>query len=147
MKLNDLKPKKGATKRRKRVGRGRSSGHGKTSGRGEKGAKSRSGYSRKPGFEGGQLPLIRRLPKRGFNNPFKTDWAEVNVDALVRFEADSVVDPEALESAGLVKGRYDKIVILGRGEVDRSLTVRAHRFSKSAADKIAAAGGSAEVIE
>lgn len=147
MKLNDLKPKKGATTRRKRVGRGRSSGHGKTSGRGEKGAKSRSGYSRKPGFEGGQLPLIRRLPKRGFNNPFKTEWAEVNVDALVRFEADSVVDPEALEAAGLVKGRYDKIVILGRGEIDRSLTVRAHRFSKSAADKIAAAGGSAEVVE
>lgn len=146
MKLHELRSRPGARQRRKRVGRGRSSGYGKTSGRGHKGAKSRSGYRRRPGFEGGQLPLIRRIPKRGFNNKFKKQWAEVNVDQLSRFDEGSTVDPQALEEVGLVKGSYDGVVILGRGDVQASLTVRAHRFSRSAADKIEAAGGSAEVI-
>lgn len=147
MKLHELKPKEGSRSKPKRVGRGRSSGSGKTSGRGHKGAKSRSGYRNRPGFEGGQMPLIRRVPKRGFNNPMATEWAEINVYALNRFEPDSAVDPATLEEAGLVKGAYDKVVILGEGELDRPLTVRAHRFSSSAAEKIEAAGGSVDVIE
>lgn len=146
MKLHELRSRPGAKRQRKRVGRGRSSGYGKTSGRGHKGAKSRSGYRNRPGFEGGQMPLIRRIPKRGFRNKFKVEWAEVNVDQLSRFEDGATVDPRTLEEVGLVKGRYDGVVVLGRGEVEISLTVRAHRFSKSAAEKIEAAGGSAEVI-
>jgi len=146
MKLHELRSRPGTRRRRKRIGRGHGSGHGKTSGRGHKGAKSRSGYRNRPGFEGGQMPLIRRIPKRGFNNKFRKEWAEVNVDQLARFDAGSTVDPAALEEAGLVKGAYDGVVVLGRGDVEASLTVRAHRFSRSAAEKIEAAGGSAEVI-
>ena len=147
MKLHDVREKPGARQRRKRIGRGRASGHGKTSGRGHKGAKSRSGYKHKAGFEGGQMPLVRRVPKRGFSNyPFKKQWAEVNLSQLVRFGAGSTVDPESLKDAGLVKGRYDGIVILGRGDLEVALTVKAHRFSKTAAEKIQAAGGTAEVV-
>lgn len=147
MKIHDLQPKPGSKRERKRVGRGRASGHGKTSGRGEKGAKSRSGYARKRGFEGGQMPLVRRIPKRGFHNLFRTAWAEVNVDQLAAFDAGSTVDPEALRSAGLIKGRYDKVVVLGRGELEVGLTVKVHRFTGAARTKIQEAGGSAEVIE
>lgn len=147
MKLHDLQPKPGSKKNRKRVGRGHGSGSGKTAGRGEKGAKSRSGFKNKRGFEGGQLPLVRRIPKRGFHNPFRTRWAEVNVDQLARFESGATVDPEALKAAGLVKGRYDKIAVLGRGELETSLTVKAHRFTSGAETKITGAGGTAEVLE
>ena len=147
MKLHDVRRKAEATKDRKRVGRGRASGTGKTSGRGHKGAKSRSGYKHRAAFEGGQMPLVRRLPKRGFSNyPFRKEWAEVNVSDLSRFDAGSTVDPDALRAAGMVKGRYDGVVILGRGEIELALTVKAQRFSKTAADKIAAAGGTTEVI-
>lgn len=147
MKIHDLQPKPGSKRARKRVGRGRASGHGKTSGRGEKGAKSRSGHKNKRGFEGGQLPLVRRLPKRGFYNPFRTAWAEVNVDQLARFDAGATVDPQALRAAGLIKGRYDKVVVLGRGDLEIGLTVKAHRFTGSARTKIQEAGGTAEVLE
>lgn len=148
MKLHDVRQKSGARQPRKRVGRGHGSGTGKTSGRGHKGAKSRSGYKHKAAFEGGQMPLVRRIPKRGFSNhDFRKAWAEVNLSQLVKFEAGSNVDPEALKGAGLVKGNFDGIVILGRGEIEASLTVKAHRFSKSAAAKIEAAGGTVEVIE
>lgn len=147
MKLHDARPKPGSRRRRKRVGRGRSSGHGKTSGRGHKGLKSRSGYSKKVGFEGGQMPLIRRLPKRGFNNKkFRPKWAEVNVEQLGRFGEGAVVDPQVLRESGLISGAYDKVVILGGGEIDKSLTVRVHRFTRTAASKIEAAGGSVEVL-
>jgi len=147
MKLHDVRRKPEARKPRKRVGRGRASGTGKTSGRGHKGAKSRAGYSHKPGFEGGQMPLARRLPKRGFSNyPFKKAWAEVNLSQLSGLAAGSTVDPASLAKAGLVKGRFDGIVILGRGELDVALTIKAHRFSKTAATKIEAAGGTTEVV-
>ena len=145
MKLHDAQPKPGSRKQRKRVGRGRASGHGKTSGRGEKGAKSRSGYSRKPGFEGGQIPLVRRLPKRGFKNPFRITWAEVNIGQLARFEAGATVDEAALRAVRLISGRYDKIVILGRGVLEVALNVRVHRVSGAAAKKITAAGGTVEI--
>ncbi len=147
MKLHDVRNKSSARRPRKRVGRGHGSGTGKTSGRGLKGAKSRSGYKHKAAFEGGQMPLVRRIPKRGFSNyPFRKAWAEVNLSQLDRFAAGSTVDPEALAECGLVKGRFDGIVILGGGELESALTVKAHRFSKSAAAKIEAAGGKAEVI-
>lgn len=147
MKLHDVRRKKGARQARKRLGRGHGSGTGKTSGRGHKGAKSRSGYKHKAAFEGGQMPLARRIPKRGFSNyPFRKAWAEVNVSDLARFDAGSTVDPQTLAEAGLVKGTFDGIVILGRGDVEASFTVKAHRFSKSAAAKIEAAGGTVEVI-
>jgi len=146
MRIHDARPKPGSRRARKRVGRGHGSGSGKTAGRGENGAKSRSGYRRKVGFEGGQLPLVRRIPKRGFKNPFRTEWAEVNLDQLGRFDAGAVVDPETLRSAGLIKGRYDKVVVMGRGEIETSLQVKVHRFTKSAVSKIEAAGGSAEVL-
>ena len=146
MKIHEVGPKQGSRRTRKRVGRGRSSGHGKTSGRGENGAKSRSGYSRKVGFEGGQMPLVRRIPKRGFKNPFRTNWAEVNLDQLTRFDAGSSVDPELLASVGLIKGRYDKVVVMGRGELSVALNIKVHRFTSSAAAKIAEAGGTAEVL-
>lgn len=147
MKIHDARPRPG-TKRpaRKRVGRGNASGTGKTAGRGEKGHKSRSGYASKPGFEGGQLPLVRRLPKRGFKNPFRTHWAEVNLDQLGRFAAGSVVDEPALRQAGLLKGKFEKIVVMGRGDVDVALTVRVHRVTAGAAGKIEAAGGTVEVL-
>jgi large subunit ribosomal protein L15 len=146
MKLHDLKPAKGARKKNKRVGRGPGSGSGKTSGRGEKGQKSRSGYASKRGFEGGQMPLHRRIPKRGFHNMFRTTYRTVNVDRLNVFEAGSVLTPEALEAAGVLRKGSDPIKILGNGEITVALTVHAHRFTASAAKKIEAAGGKAEAI-
>ena len=143
--LNNIKAPEGATHKKKRVGRGPGSGLGKTSGRGNKGQKSRSGYSRKRGFEGGQMPLHRRLPKRGFTNIFKKIWAEVNVADLDRF--DSEVTPEVLVGAGLVrKSKQNGIVIMGEGEVTKALTIKAHRFTATAKQKIEAAGGKAEII-
>ena len=147
--LNNLKAPAGGTHKKKRVGRGPGSGLGKTSGRGNKGQKSRSGYSGKRGFEGGQMPLHRRLPKRGFTNIFKREWAEVNLADLERqFEAGATVTPEALVEKGLVrKSQQSSIVVLGNGELQKSLTISAHRFSASAKEKIESAGGKAEVIE
>jgi large subunit ribosomal protein L15 len=147
MKIHDAKPKTPRQSRR-RVGRGHGSGYGRTAGRGEKGAKSRSGWSIKPGFEGGTLPLVRRLPKRGFSNYlFRTAWAEVNVDQLARFDAGSTVDEAALKAAGLIKGGYDKVVILGRGDLEVALTVRVDRVTRGAVAKITAAGGTVELVE
>jgi large subunit ribosomal protein L15 len=147
MTLNNLRPPKGAKQSPKRVGRGQGSGLGKTAGRGAKGAKSRSGFHHKRGFEGGQMPLHRRMPKRGFFNPFRTDYEIVNLDTLAaRFEAGTVVTPELLQAAGLV-ARADRLLkVLARGDLDRPLTVRAHKFSGKAAEKIAAAGGTAETL-
>lgn len=147
MRLNELKPAPGSRKNRKRVGRGPGSGSGKTAGRGEKGQKSRSGYSRKRGFEGGQMPLHRRVPKRGFTNIFRTEYRTINVDRLNVFAAGSVVTPDALEQAGLVKKGALKVKVLGGGELSVSLTVRAHKYAKSAVLKIEAAGGTVEVLE
>ncbi len=146
--LNNLKAPEGATHKKKRVGRGPGSGLGKTAGRGNKGQKSRSGYSRKRGFEGGQMPLHRRLPKRGFTNIFKREWAEVNLaDLEEQFDAGASVTPEALVEKGLVrKSKAEAVVVLGQGELKKNLTVSAHRFSSAAKQKIEAAGGKAEVI-
>ncbi|HEY8363211.1 MAG TPA: 50S ribosomal protein L15 [Tissierellaceae bacterium] len=149
MKLNDLRPNEGGgSKPRKRVGRGIGSGLGKTSGRGHKGQKARSGGGVRPGFEGGQMPLFRRLPKRGFTNIFAKEYAVVNVEDLNRFPENTIVTPELLIQEGLVKSGkvVDGIKILGDGDVKVKLTVRAHKFSKTAAEKIEAAGGKAEVI-
>jgi len=147
MKLHDLQPMPGSNKNRKRVGRGYSSGHGKTAGRGVRGQNSRSGGGKGPYFEGGQLPLVRRLPfKRGFFNPFRIEYAPINVEGLSIFEAGSEVTPAALVAAGLLKSERQPVVILGNGELDRPLTVRAHRFSKTARSKIEAAGGKAEEL-
>lgn len=146
MGLNDLRPPKGAKHAKKRVGRGQGSGNGKTAGRGHKGAKSRSGFKFKRGFEGGQMPLHRRIPKRGFHNPFREEYEVVNVDTLAeRFDAGSVITPESLQAAGLVTGN-GPIKVLARGDVAKALTVRAHKFSGKAAEKIAAAGGQAEAL-
>jgi large subunit ribosomal protein L15 len=144
--LNTLKPAKGANRKSKRVGRGIGSGHGKTATRGYKGQMSRSGTRVRPGFEGGQMPLYRRLPKRGFHNIFRTEYAVVNLDSLAVFEAGSEVDPAALKARGIVKNAKDGIKVLGEGDLKHPLTVRAHKFSKSAAEKIQKAGGVAEVI-
>ena len=140
--LNTLKPAKGSTHKKKRVGRGPGSGLGKTAGRDEKGQKSRSGYSRKIGFEGGQMPLHRRLPKRGFTNIFKKRWLEISLAALEQhFDADAEITPEVLHDRGLIKkAKYD-VVVLGNGEVSKPLRVSAHRFTKSAREKIEKAGG------
>ncbi|HZT23668.1 MAG TPA: 50S ribosomal protein L15 [Verrucomicrobiae bacterium] len=147
MRLHDLKPRPGAKHRRKRLGQGESSGHGKTSGRGGKGQTARSGSSIRVGFEGGQMPLIRRIPKRGFNNArFATVYLPVNVGDLNRFEEGARVDEAALRAAGLAKGRADGIKILGDGELSKKLTVVAHAFSASAKAKIEARGGVCEVI-
>jgi large subunit ribosomal protein L15 len=147
MALNNLRPPKGARRNRKRVGRGPGSGHGKTASRGSKGAQSRSGFRFKRGFEGGQTPLHRRVPKRGFHNPFRVEYAVVNLDTLGEtFDGSAPVTPELLREQGLVRGGAALIKVLGRGEVSKPLTVRAHKFSGSAAGKIAAAGGVAEVI-
>ncbi len=145
MRLHELKPDKG-TKNKKRKGRGIASGLGKTSGRGHGGQKSRSGGGVRPRFEGGQMPLQQRLPKRGFTNIFRSDLAEINVEALNRFESDSVVTPDILKEKGLVKNVKDGLKVLGRGELEQKLTVKAHKFSKTAVEKIEAAGGKAEVI-
>ncbi|RPJ87085.1 MAG: 50S ribosomal protein L15 [Acidobacteria bacterium] len=146
MELHGLKPAKGANKKRKRVGRGPGSGHGKTATRGEKGQKSRSGFSQKPGFEGGQMPLHRRIPKHGFTNKFAKEYAVLNVRQLNDFEDGTEITPELLTQKGLVKKGKDGIRILGEGELSRKLTVRAHHFSESAKQKIEQAGGSVEVV-
>ena len=147
MALNDLKPPAGATHAKKRVGRGQGSGQGKTAGRGHKGAKSRSGFKFKRGFEGGQMPLHRRVPKRGFHNPFRVEYEVVNLDTLgARFDAGTVVTPELLRERGLVPGGGGKVKVLARGDVGKALTVRAHKFSGKAAEKIAAAGGATEQL-
>ena len=146
MKLHDLKAPVGSNKNRKRRGRGTATGQGKTGGRGMNGQKSRSGGGVRLGFEGGQMPLYRRLPKRGFNNKWATEYSEVNLRDLNRFEAGTEVTPELLKEAGLVKKVVDGVKILGHGELDRALTVKAQKFTKTAAEKISAAGGKAEVI-
>lgn len=149
MKLNDLRPNAGGgSKPRKRLGRGMGSGLGKTSGKGHKGQNARSGGGVRPGFEGGQMPLFRRIPKRGFTNIFAKEYATINVDDLNRFPENTVVTPELLFSEGVVKKSKakDGIKILGDGELNIKLTVQAHKFSKTAAEKIEAAGGKAEVI-
>ncbi len=144
MKLNELSPAEGSTKARKRIGRGVGSGWGKTSGRGSKGLKSRSGGSVRPGFEGGQMPIHRRLPKRGFTNIFKKKISIVNLQDLARFESGSLVDEAALVRVGLVKGRRDEIKILGQGDIAYPLTIKACSVSQSAKEKIVAAGGTIE---
>ena len=147
MDLSNLKPPKGMKHPKKRIGRGQGSGNGKTAGRGHKGAKSRSGFKFKRGFEGGQMPLHRRVPKRGFHNEFRTEYAVVNIDTLAeRFEAGTVVTPELLYEKGLITQMRRPIKVLARGDVTKKLTVRAHKFSGKAAEKIAAAGGATEVI-
>ena len=146
LKLNQLSPAEGSTKSTKRKGRGPGSGLGKTSGRGHKGQKSRSGGGVRPGFEGGQMPLTRRIPKRGFTNIFAKVYNEVNLDQLSIFEENAVVTPELLKEKGIVKKDNDGVKILGNGELSTKLTVQAHKFSKAAQEKIEAAGGKAEVI-
>lgn len=146
MRLHDLKPRPGAKHRTKRLGCGESSGHGKTSGKGHKGQKARSGGTLRPGFEGGQMPLNRRLPKRGFNNVrFGTSLAPVNLDSLSAFESGATVDEASLRAKGLVSGRWDGIKLLGRGDVSKKLTVVVHAASASAKEKIEKAGGSLEL--
>jgi large subunit ribosomal protein L15 len=146
MDLSNLRPPKGAKHAKKRVGRGQGSGQGQTSGRGHKGAKSRSGFKHKRGFEGGQMPLHRRVPKRGFHNPFRVEYAVVNLDAIAaRFDAGAEITPELLRERGLVRSG-GPVKVLARGEIAKALTVRAHKFSGKAAEKIAAAGGKAEVL-
>ena len=146
MKLHDLKPAVGATTAPKRLGRGIGSGLGKTSGKGHKGAKARSGGGKRPGFEGGQMPLTMRLPKRGFTNKFRTEYATVNVDRLNIFEDGAVVTPVELIEAGILKNVQDGVKILGNGEITKKLTVKATKFTESAKQKIEAAGGKAEVF-
>ena len=146
MDLSNLSPPKGSAKTRKRVGRGPGSGHGKTSCRGHKGQKSRSGGSIRPGFEGGQMPLARRLPKRGFTNIFKKQYALIQVRDLMTFEKGSVIDPGVLLESGLVSKLLDGVKLLGNGDIDRPLTVKVHKCSRAAQAKIVAAGGTVEVI-
>ncbi|HKX62580.1 MAG TPA: 50S ribosomal protein L15 [Verrucomicrobiae bacterium] len=147
MRLHDLKPRPGAKHRRKRLGQGESSGHGKTSGRGGKGQTARSGSSIRIGFEGGQMPLIRRIPKRGFNNARHTvRYVAVNLESLNRFDDGASVDVEKLRKAGLANGPVKRIKILGDGELSKKLVVRAHAFSASAKAKIEAKGGTCEVV-
>lgn len=146
MKLHDLKPAVGATTAPKRLGRGTGSGLGKTSGKGHKGAKARSGGGKRPGFEGGQMPLTMRLPKRGFTNIFRKEFVAINVDRLEIFEDGMVVTPVELIQYGIIKNVEDGVKILGNGELTKKLTVQANKFSASAKEKIEAAGGKAEVI-
>ena len=146
MNLSDLSPAKGSRKKRKRVGRGPGSGHGKTAGKGNKGQLSRQGFSRRRDFEGGQMPLVRRLPKRGFTNIFRKEYAVVNLDRLAVFGEGAEVTPEALLEHGIIKKQLDGVKILGRGDLDRKLSIRAHRFSAEAMRKIQAAGGTAEIL-
>ncbi len=148
MDLSNLKPSEGSKHSKKRVGRGQGSGQGVQAGRGHKGAKSRSGFKFKRGFEGGQMPLHRRIPKRGFHNPFRTEYAVVNLDTLAeRFDAGTVITPELLRERGLVHGTRQPIKVLARGDFAKQLTVHAHKFSGKAAEKLAAAGGVATVLE
>jgi large subunit ribosomal protein L15 len=147
MDLSNLKPAEGSKATKKRVGRGHGSGTGAQAGRGHKGAKSRSGFKFKRGFEGGQMPLHRRIPKRGFHNEFRTEYAVVNLDTLAdRFDAGTVITPELLREQGLIRSKGQKIKVLARGDISKKLTVRAHKFSGKAAEKIAAAGGATEVL-
>ena len=145
MKLHELSPAEGSAKAAWRKGRGAGSGNGKTAGKGHKGQKARSGGGVRPGFEGGQMPLQRRVPKRGFNNIFASEYVAINVDVLNRFEDGAVVDAEAISKAGIVKNTRDGIKVLGRGELTKKLTVVAVGFSATAKEKIEAAGGKAEV--
>ena len=146
MSLSNLRPPKGAKHSKKRIGRGQGSGQGAQAGRGHKGAKSRSGWKKKRGFEGGQMPLHRRVPKRGFHNPFREEYEIVNLDTLAdRFDAGVEITPEVLREKGLVRSDV-RVKVLARGDIAKALTVRAHKFSGKAAEKIAAAGGTAEVL-
>lgn len=145
--LSNLKPPRGSRHRKVRVGRGMGSKMGKTSGAGNKGQQSRRGYSRRAGFEGGQMPLHRRLPKRGFSSPFPKEYAVVNLEALNAFAAGETVTPEALTGRGIVRALRGGLKVLGDGELKVALTVRAHAFSKSAQEKIARAGGKAEILQ
>ena len=146
MKLHELRAVPGATKAPKRKGRGTATGQGKTAGRGMNGQKSRSGGGVRPGFEGGQMPLYRRIPKRGFTNIWGTEYTVLNVEDLNRFDADTVVTPKLMKEIGMVKQVKDGIKILGNGTLEKNLTVKAHKFSKTAVEKIESAGGKAEVI-
>ncbi|MEE0164450.1 MAG: 50S ribosomal protein L15 [Christensenellales bacterium] len=146
MKLHELHPAEGSTTAAKRLGRGVGSGLGKTSGKGHKGAKARSGGGKRPGFEGGQMPLYRRVPKKGFTNIFGTDYATVNVENLNVFEDGAVVDVQALIDAGLIRKAQDGLKVLGNGELTKKLTVKAAKYTASAKEKIEAVGGTAEVI-
>jgi large subunit ribosomal protein L15 len=146
MKLHELRKPAGSTKAPKRKGRGTATGQGKTAGRGMNGQNSRSGGGTRPGFEGGQMPLYRRIPKRGFTNIWKKEYAILNVDDLNRFEADTEVTPELLLKCRIVRKLADGVKVLGEGTLEKKLTVKAHKFSKTAAEKIEAAGGKAEVI-
>jgi large subunit ribosomal protein L15 len=147
MKLHDLRPAEGAKKSRKRIGRGISAGQGKTSGRGTKGQSARTGGGVRPYFEGGQLPIVRRLPhKRGFKNPFRIHYAPVNLERLGAFEANAVITPEVLAEAGIIHSSVEPVVILGNGELTKPLVIKAHRFSASAREKIAQVGGTVEEL-
>lgn len=145
MKLHKLSPPKGSRKDVKRLGRGPGSGQGKTAGRGSKGQKSRSGGNVRPGYEGGQMPLQRRLPKRGFTNIFRKEYVIVNIRDLARFEKDAVVDKEALRAAGMLKGKSDRVKLLGQGAIDHPLVLKVDKCSKTARDKLEAAGGRVEL--
>lgn len=146
MKLYELAPAPGSTKEGKRKGRGQGTGNGKTAGRGHKGQNARSGGGVRPGFEGGQMPIYRRLPKRGFKNIFAKTYVQINVSDLEKFDAETVVTPALLKEAGVISKICDGVVVLGRGEITKKLTVQASRFSKTASEKITAVGGKAEVI-
>ncbi|MEJ2588121.1 MAG: 50S ribosomal protein L15 [Deltaproteobacteria bacterium] len=146
MKIHELSPAEGSRKKEKRIGRGVGSGHGKTACRGHKGQRSRSGGTTRPGFEGGQMPIQRRLPKRGFKNPFRKVYHVINVEDLNQFEPDSQLDPETLKAAGLAKQKADGIKLLGNGEITKAFVVKVHKASRTAREKIEAAGGRIEIL-
>ena len=146
MRLNDLSPMKGSSKKRKRVGRGPGSGHGKTSCRGHKGQKARAGAKIHPGFEGGQMPFQRRIPKRGFKNIFKKEYELINISDLNKFEAGTVLDVNSLKDAGLIRGTKYGVKLLGDGEISNPLAIKIHRVSKTAREKVEAAGGKVELV-
>ena len=146
MKLSELAPAPGAHKAKKRIGRGPGSGHGKTATKGHKGLLARSGGGKRPGFEGGQMPLVRRIPKFGFTNPFRVDYTVINLKTLANLEDVAEVTPQVLVDAGLIKKKRQRVKILGLGELTRPMVIQAHKFSKSAEEKIRAAGGRTEVI-